>query len=235
MVVAHTLVGHGFLGVWASLRHAALVLLIPGGVCLFGCTAMLMRTDVAEGSRQPIPDDASADVFTKVGREIARSERRRVPLYQGSWQVLLAIALPLVATAGWAFIGSLIGPLPAIVVTIVLLWVVLVLGIRASQRSTKVQMPDGQSWVLVMVPRGVPVVSATNRDKSWLRTPILVVNHARQFYGEWTVSFELVEENGATSSSNAEVLSPRVEAAHRFRELARALKRGEFPSNVGES
>jgi len=213
-----------------QLRHAALVLVVLGGLCLFGCVAMVMRTGGAEGSGEPIPDDPSADVLTKLGRGVARSERKWVPVYQLSWQVLLAVGLLLLVVAVWAFIGSFIGPIPAIVAAIALTWVTIVLFIRASQKATTVQTPRGQSYVLVMAPRGVPVVSARNRNKSWFRTPILVEEHVRQHYGEWVVSSHLVGELDIGESSTTEILSPRVEAAHRFRELARDIKRGQLPS-----
>jgi hypothetical protein len=134
--------------------------------------------------------------------------------------------LLLLVVAAWAFIASAIGPGAAIPVTIAVVWVVIILATRAGQKETTVQTPRGQSYVLVMAPLGVPIVSPTNRAKSWLRTPILMEEHVRQHYGEWLVS--VVPEVGDQITS--EVLSPRVEAAHRFRELARDIGRGQLPS-----
>jgi hypothetical protein len=98
------------LAVSTQLRHAALVLLIVGGFCLFGCLSMLMRTGMAKGSGAPIPHDPSADVLTKIGRGIARGERNRVPQYRVAWVLLLVVGLVLLALAGWALIAAYVGP-----------------------------------------------------------------------------------------------------------------------------
>jgi hypothetical protein len=68
---------------------------------------MLMRAGMAKGSGDPIPDDPSADILTKLGRGIARGERRRVPMYQRMWQGLLALGVLLLVIAGITFLASL--------------------------------------------------------------------------------------------------------------------------------
>ena len=95
------------IGVTNHLRHDAGVLLFLGGFCILGCVAMLMRTGMAKGSGEPIPDDPSADVLTKVGRSIAQGERRRVPVYQRMWQGFLALGVLLLVVAGITFLASL--------------------------------------------------------------------------------------------------------------------------------
>lgn len=119
----------------AGLRQASGGLAIAGAFCLVGCLAMLMRTGMAEGSGEPIPDDSPPGVLPKIGRSIARSERERVPLNQRSWQVLLAVALVLLIAAGWAIAASVIGPFPAIVAVGIAAWITLILYVRASQKS----------------------------------------------------------------------------------------------------
>ena len=151
---------------------------------------MLMRTGMAEGSGEPIPDDSPPGVLPKIGRSIARSERERVPLYQRSWQVLLAVALVLLIAAGWAIAASVIGPFPAIVAVGIAAWIILILYVRASQKSLTTRTPSGESWDLVMAPRGVPLVSLTNQHKTWLHTPGWVIDHNLQHFGEWEVSVE---------------------------------------------
>jgi len=121
---------------------------------------------MAEGSGQPIPDDPSADVITKIGRHVARPERGWVPAYRASWRVLLAIGLLLLLAAGWALVASLIGSVLSVLVILVTFWLVVVFGIRASQKATTIQTPTGDSYNLVMVPEGVPVVSLLNK-RSW--------------------------------------------------------------------
>lgn len=94
------------MGATDHLKHDAAVLIFLGGFCLFGCLAMLMRTGMAKGSGEPIPDDPSADVLTKVGRGIARGERNRVPLYQRMWQGFLALGIVLLIAGGVTFLAS---------------------------------------------------------------------------------------------------------------------------------
>ena len=65
-------------GVDQPLRHASSVLVDLGLLSLFVCVAMLMRTGMAKGSGEPVPDDPSADVLTRTGRFIARGETSRV-------------------------------------------------------------------------------------------------------------------------------------------------------------
>jgi hypothetical protein len=79
-----------------SLKHASGVLIFLGLFSLLGCVAMLMRTGMAKGSGEPIPDEPSADALTKTGRFIARGERRRVPIYRGMWQLFLGLGASLV-------------------------------------------------------------------------------------------------------------------------------------------
>lgn len=82
-------------GVDQPLKHASGALIVLGLFSLFACVAMLMRTGMAKGSGEPIPDDPSADVLTKTGRFIARGERRRVPIYRGMWQLFLGLGVVL--------------------------------------------------------------------------------------------------------------------------------------------
>jgi hypothetical protein len=218
----------------AGLRQASGGLAIAGAFCLVGCLAMLMRTGMAEGSGEPIPDDSPPGVLPKIGRSIARSEREKVPLYQRSWQVLLAVGLVLFIAAGWAIAASVIGPFPAIVAVAVAAWIILILYVRASQKSLTTLTSSGESWDLVMAPRGVPLVSLTNRPKTWLHTPAWVIDHNLQHFGEWEVIVEHKSKHGTVTWSDAQILSPRVEAAHRFRQLARDFKSGQFPAMPGE-
>lgn len=95
-------------GVTNHLRHDAGVLLFLGGFCIFGCVAMLMRTGMAKGTGEPIPDDPSADVLTKVGRSIARGERCRVPIYQRIWQLFLAVGILLLISGGITLLASVV-------------------------------------------------------------------------------------------------------------------------------
>jgi hypothetical protein len=67
---------------------------------------------MAKGSGEPIPDDPSADVFTKVGRSIARGKRRRVPIYQRTWQVFLALGILPLVIAGITFLASIASGIP---------------------------------------------------------------------------------------------------------------------------
>jgi hypothetical protein len=83
-------------GVDQPLKHASGVLVFLGLFSLLGCVAMLMRTGMAKGSGEPIPDDPSADVLTKTGRSIARGERNRAPIYRGMWQLFLGLGVALV-------------------------------------------------------------------------------------------------------------------------------------------
>src|ERR1700722_7926752 len=77
------------------LKHASAVLVALGLFSLVACVAMLMRTGMAKGSGEAIPDDPSADVVTKAGRFIARGERSRVPVYRGVWQIFLGLGVAL--------------------------------------------------------------------------------------------------------------------------------------------
>jgi protein-S-isoprenylcysteine O-methyltransferase Ste14 len=78
------------------LKHASAVLIALGFFSLVACVAMLMRTGMAKGSGEAIPDDPSADVVTKAGRFIARGESSRVPVYRGMWQLFLGLGIALV-------------------------------------------------------------------------------------------------------------------------------------------
>lgn len=86
-------------GVDHSLKHASGLLIVLGLFSLAACAAMLMRTGMAKGSGEPIPDDPSADVLTKTGRFIARGERRRVPIYRGMWQLFLGLGVALLVVS----------------------------------------------------------------------------------------------------------------------------------------
>ena len=172
----------------SHLQSTARVLLLIGAFCLFGCLAMLLRTGMAEGNGEPIPDQPAPDVLTRIGREIARSERERVPLYSRSWQVLLAIGLALIATAAWAFLAAVLGPLVSVPVVLVGLWALFVLYVRATQKVKTVQTPAGEGYHVIMIPSGVPVVSLRNRGKSWIHSPGHVLTHLHYYYGEWSVS-----------------------------------------------
>jgi hypothetical protein len=87
------------LGATTSLEHAVALLFVLGFFSIFLCVAMLMRTGMAKGSGEPIPDDSSADVLTKVGRSIARGERSRVPVYRRAWQGFLGLGVALILAA----------------------------------------------------------------------------------------------------------------------------------------
>lgn len=78
------------------LKHASAVFVALGLLSLVVCVAMMMRTGMAKGSGEPIPDDPSADVVTKAGRFIARGERGRVPVYRGMRQLFLGLGIALV-------------------------------------------------------------------------------------------------------------------------------------------
>ena len=82
-------------GLDQPLKHTSGVLIVLGLFSLAACVAMLMRTGMAKGSGEPIPDDPSADVLTKTERFIARGERRRVPIYRGMWQLFLGLGVAL--------------------------------------------------------------------------------------------------------------------------------------------
>ncbi len=221
-----------FLAVSMQLRHTALALLLAGGFCLFGCLAMLMRTGMAEGSGEPIPDDASADALTKIGRGIARGERNRVPLYRGMWMFFLAIGLVLLALAGWALLAAYVGPglgiAAAIVALAVILWISVMIGTRLAQKSKVVETPTGDRYRVTMTPRGMVVVDLLNRGKSWVQTPVRLYRHFRDNYGIWTVSAELIAGPAAQSAVTREVLSSRVKAAHRYRALTLELQPHTF-------
>jgi hypothetical protein len=87
------------LGATNALKQVAGIFFAFGFFCLVGCVAMLMRTGMAKGSGEPIPDDPSADRLTKTGRFIARGERRRVPIYWGAWQLFLGLGVTLLLVA----------------------------------------------------------------------------------------------------------------------------------------
>jgi hypothetical protein len=192
---------------------------------------MLMRTGMAKGSGQPIPDDPSADVLTKIGRGIARGERNRVPLYRGMWVFFLAVGLVLLALAGWAFLAAYVGPglgvAAAIAAFVVLLWVGAVVGTRLFQKTKMVETKAANRYRLTLTPKGMAVV-ALLRGKSWVDTPVELYRHLRQDYGAWTVSAELIAGQDAQSAATSEVLSPRVNAAHRYTAITRELQPHNF-------
>lgn len=95
------------IGVTNHLRDDARVPIVIGLFCLLGCVAMMMRTGMAKGSGEAIPDDPSADVLTKVGRSIAQGERRRTPVYQRMWQGFLALGVLLLVVGGIMLLASL--------------------------------------------------------------------------------------------------------------------------------
>lgn len=94
------------LGVTNSLKHAAGILFALGFFSILGCVAMLMRTGMAKGSGEPIPDDSSADMLTKAGRSLARGERSRVPLYRRMWQSFLGLGIVLLLGACVTLLAS---------------------------------------------------------------------------------------------------------------------------------
>jgi hypothetical protein len=193
---------------------------------------MLMRTGMAKGSGEPIPDDASADVLTKLGRSVAQGERNRVPLYRGMWVFFLAVGLVLLALAGWAVLAAYVGPglgiAAAIAALAVILWVAVMVGTRLAQKTKVVETPTGDRYRLTMTPRDMPVVDLLNRGKSWVHTPIQMYRHFRQNYGVWTVSAELIAGPAAQSAATSEILSPRVNAARRYKALALELQPHTF-------
>ena len=95
------------IGVANHLRYDGRVPIFLGLFCLLGCVAMMMRTGMAKGSGETIPDDPSADVLTKVGRSIAKGEWRRAPMYQRMWQGFLALGVLLLIVGGIMFLASL--------------------------------------------------------------------------------------------------------------------------------
>ena len=218
------------LAVSTQLRHTALVLLIAGGFFLFGCLSMLMRTGMAKGSGEPIPDEPSADVLTKIGRGIARGERNRVPLYRGIWAFFLVVGLVLLALAGWAILAAYLGPglgvAFAILALVVLLWVGTMVGTRLGQKINVVETPTGDRYRVTMTPRGVAVIDRLNRGKSWVHTPVQLYQHFREYYATWTVSAEPIELPASQSAATSEDLSSRVQAVHRYRALVAELTPG---------
>ena len=218
------------LAVSAHLRHTALVLLIVGGFFLFGCLSTLMRTGMAKGSGEPIPDEPSADVLTKIGRGIARGERNRVPLYRGLWVLFLVVGLVLLALAGWAILAAYLGPGPglalAILALVVMLWVGTMVGTRLGQKAKVVDTPTGDRYRVTMTPRGVAVIDLFDRGKSWVHTPVELYQHFRKYHSTWTVSAKPIELPASQTAATSEDLSSRVQAVHRYRALLAELTPG---------
>jgi hypothetical protein len=100
------LVAVPLLGVTDSLKHASAILFALSFFSILGCVAMLMRTGMAKGSGEPIPDDSSADVLTRTGRSIARGERSRVPAYRRMWQGFLGLGVLLLLAACITLLAS---------------------------------------------------------------------------------------------------------------------------------
>jgi hypothetical protein len=68
---------------------------------------MVIRTGMAKGSGVPIHHDPSADLLTKIGRNVGQGERDRVPIYQRMWQFLLGLGVVFIVVAGTTFSASL--------------------------------------------------------------------------------------------------------------------------------
>jgi hypothetical protein len=91
-----------------QLRNLSKAFFAFGVFSLLACLAMLMRTGMAKGSGEPIPHDRSADPLTRMGRGIARGERKRVPLYRRAWQFFLVGGIVLLVAGGVTLLVSLV-------------------------------------------------------------------------------------------------------------------------------
>jgi hypothetical protein len=68
---------------------------------------MVIRTGMAKGSGVPKQHGPSADLPTKIGRNVSQGEGDRVPIYQRMWQFLLGLGGVFIVEAGTTFSASL--------------------------------------------------------------------------------------------------------------------------------
>jgi hypothetical protein len=85
----------------------AFVLLILGAFSLFLCLAVLMRSGMASGSGEPIPDEPDAQPEVRFARWIARSERRSVPALRTLGRLFLILGLLMILASGVAWLAAL--------------------------------------------------------------------------------------------------------------------------------